>query len=295
MQSSKVWDDYWQYQTTSNSFASEYGDGDGPYSVVSKTWLEAFSSIGAEDTIVDLGSGSGALLNLLITQSPATKFHRWINVDYANVKPLANAGANVEWQKANFTRLDIEDGMVDRVFSMFGFEYADPKKASLELLRVLKTDGEAALMCHHPDSIITKQSKISIAAHRTISSDKIFKLPKKVQSGDIAMIRRHSLNRLMYQLDHSPKEQADDIKLIGNKIHQALHASEQPQQVTSYLQQVEQNLRLYSERLSQQVASTQSFDKIRRFLENQSACNVTSDELTFQDVPIAYLLNLKKQ
>lgn len=294
MQSSKVWDDYWQYQTTSNSFASEYGDGEGPYGVVARAWLDAFANILPQHTILDLGSGSGALLNLLSTKVPDIEFGKWINVDYANVKPLATAANTVEWVKADFTALNIDSGAMDHVFSMFGFEYANAKKACSELIRVLKGDGIATLMCHHPESMITTQSKISMAAHRVISNDKIFHLPKKVQVSDISHIRRHCLSRLMYQLDHSPATHADDIKLIGNKIHQALHASNDPHQVVGFLQQVEHNLALYTERLAQQVASAQNVTKIIHAFERLQGSGVESSVLNFQDQPIAYLLKVKK-
>lgn len=294
MQASKVWDDYWQYQTTSNSFASEYSDGDGPYEVVASTWLDAFSNILPDHTIVDLGSGSGALLNLLSTKCPHVVFDKWINVDYANVKPLATAANTVEWVKADFTALDMDSDAIDHVFSMFGFEYANAKKACAELVRVLKDGGVAMLMCHHPESMITSQSKISMAAHRAIKNDKIFHLPKKVQASDITHIRRHCLSRLMYQLDHNPETYAEDIKLIGNKIHQALHASNDPQQVIGFLQQVEHNLALYSERLAQQIASAQNVTKIMHAFESLQDCDVESEVLDFQGQPIAYLLKVGK-
>ena len=294
MQASKVWDDYWQYQTTSNSFASEYSDGGGPYEVVASTWLDVFGDILPQHTILDLGSGSGALLNLLLTMLPNVAFGKWINVDYANVKPLATPAHTVEWVKADFTALNIDSGAIDAVFSMFGFEYANAKKACAELVRVLKDDGAATLMCHHPESMITLQSTISMAAHRAIKNDKIFHLPKTVQTTDITQIRRHCLSRLMHQLNHNPKTHAEDIKLIGNKIHQALHASNEPLQVIGFLQQVEHNLALHSERLAQQVASAQNVTKIMHALERLQGCGVEHSVLDFQGQPIAYLLKVKK-
>lgn len=298
-QNSKAWDDYWQHQNTTNSFASEYSDGDGPYALVTKTWLNHFKQFKSDDHVMDLGCGNGALLSLFDSQCKEQSILKWTNVDYAKVRPISSRLSNVDWISCDFTKLPHENDSVDFVISMFGFEYANATKACDEVTRVLKDKGNLSLICHHPSSIITLQSKVSLKVHIMLSRDKLFNVPKKVVSGDIVKLRQFCLERLNYHLKHSPSEQGDDIKLIGQKVYEALHASNEVGRCLQFLEQIKRSLKPYTDRLAQQVEAANNFMQIenyfhKRISQTSKTTQFETGELLFEGQPIAYHLTWHK-
>src|SRR5690606_8253911 len=59
--------------------------------------------------------------------------------------------------------LPFPDRHFDRVFSQYGFEYADLAAAADEACRVLAPGGEVALVCHHPESRLAQVASAEVA------------------------------------------------------------------------------------------------------------------------------------
>src|SRR6218665_2421312 len=96
--------------------------------------------------IVDVGCGTGGALNHLQSRAPSST--RFIGIEPSEQMRLFaqqhNAGsASVELREGRFEALPLEDASVDYLYSIWAFHWSnDPQRASAEIRRVLKQDGE---------------------------------------------------------------------------------------------------------------------------------------------------------
>ncbi|TGD71868.1 methyltransferase domain-containing protein [Mangrovimicrobium sediminis] len=121
----------------------------------------------APEQLVDLATGNGALVwiadEILNRGEPRTRI---TGVDFASTDPFKTLGRKrrdypmVEFiGNTNIEALPMADASVDMAVSQWGFEYAQPERAVLELLRVLKPASRVALICHYEDSDIVRHSR----------------------------------------------------------------------------------------------------------------------------------------
>ncbi len=161
------WTRYWQTGTVTTfhgRFAHNY-DG-----VVRSHWRGIFDRLPRRATIVDLGTGNGAIAILAARYS--RRRHRDFEitaVDFADIDPvhqLAGKAAAPHVSRIRFLgrthieRTTLPDSSHDLAMSQFGFEYAQPDEAAAEVDRILKrTGGIFAAMAHHADSAIVRQAR----------------------------------------------------------------------------------------------------------------------------------------
>lgn len=146
----QAWTRYWQ----SGALHSCAGSYDGNYGgAIAAFWHARFADVTAEMRVLDLCTGNGPLPALLVAQFDGRPAPRVDAVDFADPRPAwANASRIAFHARTSIESLPFDDAVFDRVYSQFGFEYADTTRALAEALRVLAPEGELALVCHHSGS-----------------------------------------------------------------------------------------------------------------------------------------------
>ncbi len=125
-------------------------------------WTEQIKGLRQGATIVDLGSGNGAIPLLLkrkLTENGLTaQIH---GVDLADIDPRATVPhgqalfAGIRFHPGvAMTQLPFADGVVDLVTGQYALEYADLEPATREIARVIGDTGCAAFVLHSRDSIL---------------------------------------------------------------------------------------------------------------------------------------------
>lgn len=164
------WTDYWKNTNALNSFA-EGQQGQGYQKEVSLFWEEQFYQIPSNATVVDLGTGNGAVAVLAqkFTQEN-NKDWKVIGLDAASIEPnklnvkdkttkkhLSDIKfiANTPIEKAPF-----KPESIDTFISQFAFEYSNLEKSLKLCSNCLKPGGIISILAHHPESHISTDSII---------------------------------------------------------------------------------------------------------------------------------------
>lgn len=165
------WSKYWHTEGVLNSFAE--GEANKGYAgEVKKFWEATFANIPQGGTVIDAGTGNGALALLAFDYSKANQKDFVIHgVDAAKIDPPAQfskaspAVAKKLKQIKFHSETPVEQmpfvaGSVDAVISQFAFEYAERKEALESILASLKSGGTFTAMSHHASSALIKDSKL---------------------------------------------------------------------------------------------------------------------------------------
>ncbi len=164
------WTDYWKNTNALNSFA-EGQQGQGYQKEVALFWEEQFRQIPSNGTVVDLGTGNGAVAVLAQKFTQENNKHwKVIGLDAASIEPqklklkdkttkqfLSDIEfiANTPIEKAPF-----KPESVDAFISQFAFEYSNLEKSLKLCTDCLKPGGSISILAHHPDSHISIDSVI---------------------------------------------------------------------------------------------------------------------------------------
>jgi ubiquinone/menaquinone biosynthesis C-methylase UbiE len=146
------WSDYW-----SQGYLTSFGqDIKNNYTGKLKlSWLEFTKQLKRNDKILDVGTGNGALIQL-IQENNDNRF-RIVGVDQAQVNDqvvkniYGEIQANVQAESLPFA-----DAYFDAVVAQFALEYSDLASSIPELFRVLKPGGFYQVICHELDSDIVQ-------------------------------------------------------------------------------------------------------------------------------------------
>ena len=154
---SNYWSQYWQ-QGHLTSFGEDIkGNYDGRLKSV---WESAFANLKSDSTVLDIGTGNGALVALLYDVVDNSELPAIYAVDLATVcvdDELKAVSEKTEFiSQVNCEHTSFGDNSFDLVVSQFGIEYSNLKKSIVEVSRLLKSGGVAKFVCHHKDSIIVK-------------------------------------------------------------------------------------------------------------------------------------------
>ena len=125
-----------------------------------ETWHRFFQDLQRNRLVVDLATGSGAVLALAHDCRPDLKL---TGVDYASSLTSPEESITI-LPEVRLEELPFADQAVDVVTSQFGLEYGAWPESVHELNRVLAKNGSMQLVCHHSESIIVVANRERLAA-----------------------------------------------------------------------------------------------------------------------------------
>jgi SAM-dependent methyltransferase len=128
-----------------------------------------FATTPAQSSVLDIGCGRGAVLQLATTYGDRAT--RLVGVDAAQIHDRAGQGP-APFELIGRTKaedLPFPDLSFDLVVSQFGLEYADPRKALGEALRVCRS--EFLFLLHTEKSAIVADGKREAAMARWITGE----------------------------------------------------------------------------------------------------------------------------
>lgn len=167
------WDNYWALTSSLNSFEAEEHQQNNYQGKDQRHWLDVFAAQANGATIVDIGTGNGALLQLALTAAKeSAKSFTLHGVDAAKLSPATPDAGYTLHSQVKAEALPFEDASINLVTSQFAVEYSQLEKSIAEIARVLVSDGQFSAILHHTDSVICKVTKDTLAVYqRLLGSD----------------------------------------------------------------------------------------------------------------------------
>ena len=289
--STQAWDAYWAEHSTTNSFACDYAETEGPYGAIFSFWREQFAKFSKSDTVLDLAAGNGALVDLYLHVMGKQSLPTWYNLDAANARPVLQH-PNIHYQKTTIEALPFADASADHVISMFGFEYSDMRHSLKEALRCLKPAGECVFVMHHPDAVISEQSRITCTTYDQMLADPIWDNTATFSTMSPQQVQRTLLRFLNQHLQQVPQDAQDDVKLIGQSIFNILQSNTHIEDIIAQLQRLEAQMRFQVERLQQQMKAAAHSGSLTD-IATELGCVFSLHELSYGDAPLAWVFRAK--
>lgn len=172
------WSAYWQNTDSLNSFA-EGKVASGYKGELEGFWKKQLSILSTNAILVDLGTGNGALANLIAEQKLQQQKHwRIVAIDAANIEPkrliqtqpsLKKSLAEVRFLGGTrIEQMPFSCNSIDLLVSQFAFEYSDIRLSIREVWRVLKPNGHFVAVMHCQNSPLTIHTAIGIQVMRNL-------------------------------------------------------------------------------------------------------------------------------
>ncbi len=150
---SEHWTNYWKQGFLTSFGGRIKGNYQGK---LKRLWLDHSKKISPGSHVLDIGTGNGALLDLL--QSNHTL--DLVGIDRAEINNEISDSINgVFHSKVSAESMPFEDDQFDVVIAQFALEYTDLDFSLSEVFRVLKKNGLFIFVCHNPESIIVKPNE----------------------------------------------------------------------------------------------------------------------------------------
>ncbi|MFZ5670570.1 MAG: class I SAM-dependent methyltransferase [Pseudomonadota bacterium] len=163
------WSEYWRGGQGGALAAAEGGGAafdSGPL------WRAFFDGFEAGARLIDLATGAGLVAGYAREASLAAgRGFSIVGVDQAELPPDAGGGEVTLMGGVALEALPFAEAAFDGAASQFGFEYADTRRALVELARVLKPGGRALMLIHHADSAVTRAAAGQAAAYDRVLGD----------------------------------------------------------------------------------------------------------------------------
>lgn len=155
---SGAWTRYWRagsLHSCGQAFAGNYAGA------IARFWQARFAALGAQATILDVGTGNGAIPRLAHDTAQATG-QRWRihGADLADIDPFAGDATATRYAGLVFhprtpmDRLPFEPGTVDLLTGQYALEYSDTAASVREFARVVAPGGRVAFVLHATGSVV---------------------------------------------------------------------------------------------------------------------------------------------
>lgn len=146
------------------------------------TWRAFFDDLADGATILDLGTGNGALATQAVSVSRQRNTPFLIHgVDLADIDPRQFVSSAKELlgdvnfhAQTSMESLPFEDESFDAVVSQYAIEYTDVQTSLNEAMRVLKDGGIFRFLLHADDGIVKTRSALQVAQADIILESDLF-------------------------------------------------------------------------------------------------------------------------
>jgi ubiquinone/menaquinone biosynthesis C-methylase UbiE len=171
-----AWTRYWRsgaLHSCSCAFPDNYSGATESF------WNERFGALRGGATVVDLGTGNGAIA-LLAKAAAMAQGMQWRihGVDRAAIDPAASAGAAarrfegiVFHPGVSAGTLPFGDAAVDLVTGQYALEYMPREAVTAEIARVLGTRGQGGFVLHARDSVVLSTTAEQLGHCRLLFED----------------------------------------------------------------------------------------------------------------------------
>jgi len=162
------WSHYWRSGSLTSlpqDFSENY---DGR---IKDHWHKQLEQFEEQSKTLDVCTGNGAIA--VLTQQYSDNNNKHFDVHATdgasiNVKSLCASYPQLaaSYEKINFhsgmlfEQLDLEQSSFDLITSQYGIEYTDWQASASNIAKLLKTGGKLCLICHAPNTDITKYMKL---------------------------------------------------------------------------------------------------------------------------------------
>jgi len=161
----KAWTQYWS-QTPSAAASCLPNLPAIVTSHLQKLWCTFFDTLPFGASLLDLGTGNGALLSRARTSRQDLHL---TGIDYAASLPEMGNGI-IMLPKTRMDQLPFGDGAFDAITSQFAIEYSSIPAVLPEVDRVLAKSGNYLFLCHHADGVIVRDNQARAAAINSLLS-----------------------------------------------------------------------------------------------------------------------------
>ena len=163
----RAWESYWR----ENQGRGCVPDAPGVAAVLNDNWSNFARRLPQGCAVIDLGSGAGAVLDMLGAARPDLDL---VGVDSVPSLPGTAATSRVRTGVA-MEQLPFADASFGAACSQFGFEYGEMERSAAELARVLAPASPVRLVLHDRAGPVVRQSESRLDALRwTVEQNDFF-------------------------------------------------------------------------------------------------------------------------
>jgi ubiquinone/menaquinone biosynthesis C-methylase UbiE len=178
-------EDHWSRYYRGGRLVTGPAGPDGGYDQeIRAVWLDFFSGLPASATVLDLGTGNGAIA-LLAQEHALTRGAEWAihGTDRTAIDP--RRFAQIDARRFGAIRfhpgvaaeaLPFADASVDAFCAQYALEYTDRARSLGELSRVLRPGASAQLVLHHVDSVLLRNAQQTQQAMRWLQQRTVYEL-----------------------------------------------------------------------------------------------------------------------
>ncbi len=309
----QAWNAYWQGASGTDAFAS----GGLSHPGFPAFWALALgeflaSDAGGEARILDLATGSGAVIEAL-SLLPGAKLENLscLDVSKAAIDGVKNRFANITGIVASANDIPLEAGQFNLLTSQFGIEYAGPAAID-EAVRLLAPGGSLLFLMHiRPGSLYRECGAAVEALHRTQQSGFV-ELTRNFFNSGFAAVRgadrapyeaaARAMNPAIGELEailseHGEHVAGDTVLTLLNTvqtIHQRIGHYD-PDEALRWLQSMENEIPLHEQRMASMRDAALDENAFRQICENLSNKGLTIDRaqpshVEGDELPIAWVL-----
>lgn len=305
------WDTYWQ----GAKGGSAYSSGGSGHPIILSFWDEYFAGVKGRYSsarIIDIASGSGAVVERARSVfSDETVDFTCLDISPSAVNTIGQRFPEVHGLVADARSIPLDSASCDIVVSQFGIEYAG-LEAIDELLRLIATDGQLALLLHHRGGGIYRQCAASLDAVQKLQEARFIPYSIAMFEAGFAACRGADLSeyeaaarqfvpalRAMESImsQHGPNV-ADNTIIQLYKDVRAMHkriAHFDPTEVIGWLKKMHGEIQAYAGRMASMcdaAIDAETFARLCESVQRQGLSILRSEPLTIpeRNVPLAWAL-----
>lgn len=164
--------DQWETFYRGGAIVTGPAGPDGGYDLeLRAAWVEFFSTLPPAASVLDIGTGNGAV-PLIAKQAAQAQGYDWDihGIDLARIDPVRDVAngatrfAGIQFHAGVAAeKMPFGDARFDAVTGHYALEYSNTPAALAEIFRVLKPGGDAQFIVHHADSALIGSARQSLA------------------------------------------------------------------------------------------------------------------------------------